>query len=476
MPEVYDFCVIGGGSAGYAAARTALEYTHSVAVIDGAETLGGLCILRGCMPSKTLIYSAEVLHLARKAKLFGLDIPEAAVEMAALHARKLRHIEDFASYRQGQLTDGRFTLYRAKATFTGPDTLTLSEGTTLRAKKLLIATGSSVQWPAVPGLRTPGIWTSDDVLDLDTLPESVAVLGGGIVACELAQFLQRCGSRVTLIQRSENILKEQSKAASATITDAMRKEGMEIFTGTELDKIERLGDSWRVHYKQDGSPQTVDAAHVFNALGRRPNVEGLGCEAAGIELSPSGHILTDPLQQTSSPNIWAAGDVAGPHEIVHVAILQAEVAVRSAFGQPTQPVDYRDLSTVVFTDPQIARVGLSEAALNEQKIQTVCADYPFEDHGKSLLMEAPEGYVKVWAAKPSGQVLAAECVGKDASELIHSMAVAVTLKASVHDLLKVHWYHPTLSEIWTYPLEDCAEALAEDEQRQGNLTGPQACD
>jgi pyruvate/2-oxoglutarate dehydrogenase complex dihydrolipoamide dehydrogenase (E3) component len=183
----------------------------------------------------------------------------------------------------------------------------------------------------------------------------------------------------------------------------------------------------------------------------------LGLGAAGVDRRRSGHVVTNPFQQTTNPDIYAAGDVAGPHEIVHVAILQGEVAAKHAFGKPTNPVNYDTLLKVIFTDPQVAHVGLTEHQMHQRGIEFAVADYPFDDHGKSILMEAKYGYVKTWMDKQTGRIIAAECVGKDASELIHAMSVAVHLQAKVDDLLKAHWYHPTLSEIWTYPLEACGK-------------------
>lgn len=412
------------------------------------------------MPSKTLIYSAEVLHLAQHGELFGLNIPAASVDMAALHSRKLRTIGEFAEYRQGQLTDGRFRLFRATGRFTGPNRLELSTGEVLTAGKFLIATGSTVNKPPVEGLDLPGIWTSDDVLDLDFLPESVVVLGGGIVACELAQFLNRVGTRVTQIQRSPRVLKEASAEAAAVVQTAFCDEGIELITDTRLISVAASESGFTVRFEHRGNTLQRQGQHVFNALGRRPNTDGLGLDAAGVTLRRSGHIETDVHQRSANPAVYAAGDVAGPHEIVHVAIRQGETAARHAFGVDVSPVDYDSLTGVVFTDPQVAFVGLPEEELRARGTQFVTADFPFDDHGKSILMEAKYGYVKTWVEKPSGRLLAAECVGKDASELIHSMAVAVSLKANVRDLLDVHWYHPTLSEIWTYPLEDCADALS----------------
>jgi len=459
MRKHFDYIVIGGGSAGYAAARTAREYCANVAIVDGSEVLGGLCVLRGCMPSKTLIYSAEVLHSAQRSKLFGLDIPEAKVDMQALHQRKLQTIREFSDYRQHQLESDRFTLLRSHARFTGEKAITLTDGTQLTADVFLIATGSTVQTPPIPGLDTVPAWTSDDILDLDFVPDSVIVLGGGIVACELAQFLRRIGSQVIQIQRSPHVLKEASTQAASVIETAFRDEGIELYTDTQLKNIAATANGVEVTFTHNGTVHSRQAAHLFNALGRRPNIDSLNLAAAGVEVQPSGHIRTSEKLQTSNPAIYAAGDVAGPHEIVHLAIMQGEIAARHAFKKMSVPINYDWLTRIIFTDPQIAYVGISEQELQQQGVDYITADYPFDDHGKSILMEAKYGYVKVYAEKPGGRVLAAECVGKDASELIHAMAVAVSTQSTVHDLLKVHWYHPTLAEIWSYPIEDIVDAL-----------------
>src|SRR5688572_4093835 len=204
----YDFLAIGGGSAGFNAARVAASSGLKTAVVDGARELGGLCILRGCMPSKTLLYIADVLHLAQKGNTFGLKIPSAQVDMKAVHERKKKIIREFADYRVHALESGRFELMRAHARFVDAHTLELSDGRRVRAENILVGTGSKVSVPAVPGLRDVPFWTSDDVLDIDFVPKSVIVLGGGIVATELSQFLGRIGSQVTLVQRSANILRE----------------------------------------------------------------------------------------------------------------------------------------------------------------------------------------------------------------------------------------------------------------------------
>ena len=460
--KTYDFIAIGGGSAGFNAARVAVSLGLKTAIVDGARELGGLCILRGCMPSKTLLYMADVLHLAQKAKTFGLRIPSARADMKAIHARKKKIIAEFARYRLTALRSGKFELIRAHARFLDAHTLELSNGTRVRAKKILIGTGSKVSVPPVPGLADVPCWTSDDVLDLDFVPKSVIVLGGGIVACELAQFLRRIGARVTLVQRSPNILRDHSPEASVVVQQAFVDEGIELFAGTQLKRVSHDRRGFAVEFTHDGKKVTRRSAHLFNALGREPNVAPLNLAAAGVATRPGGRIVTNRWQQTTAAHIYAAGDCAGPAEIVHIAIQQGELAARHAAGvKGLKRVDYSLLLNVVFTDPQLATIGVHEKSLEADGKPFLTASYPFNDHGKSILMDANYGYVKVIAEPKRGRILGAEIVGKDAGELIHAFSGPLAMKATVFDLLRAPWYHPTLAEIITYPLEEIAEKIAD---------------
>jgi pyruvate/2-oxoglutarate dehydrogenase complex dihydrolipoamide dehydrogenase (E3) component len=272
----FDYMVNGGGSAGYAAARTARGKFEKVAIIDDAEELGGLCILRDSMPSKTLIYSTEVLHLAREGGKFGLNIPEAKADMRAMHAPKFAVIGEFSSYRKGQLESDRFHLLRDRAVFVDDRTVSLTRGGGLvTADHFMIATGSSVNIPDVRVLRETPHWTSDEVLDLDFLPVSVIVLGGGVVACALTQFLSRIGSRVTQIQRSLRILSDGSAEAAEVVIKAFRDEGIALHTDTALESVAKEGDEYVVRFTEAGEPREVRAAHLLNALGRKSNSGGL---------------------------------------------------------------------------------------------------------------------------------------------------------------------------------------------------------
>ncbi len=461
----YDLIVIGGGSAGWNAARVAAELGKSVAIIDGAKELGGLCILRGCMPSKTLLHAADLLHHARHSKIFGLRIPKAEMDMKALHRWKKHVIADFAGYRAKAMSSDRYTVYRSHARFLDAHTIELDDGITIHAEKILIGTGSRVSVPPIPGLAETPHWTSDEVLDLDFIPKSVIVLGGGIVACELAQFLNRIGTRVTLIQRSANILKDHSEAASEVVQKAFRDEGIDLHTDTKLEKVSaNLKGGVTVTFLSSGKRTTRRADHLFNALGREPNTDGLDLAAAGVKTTKAGRIAINRWQQTSVPHIYAGGDVCGPHDIVHLAVAQGELAARHAFFTPAKrkalkPINHDFLLNVVFTDPPLATIGKQESELKEAGVNYLVASYPFDDHGKSILMNATRGYVKVIAAPKTGRIIGAEIVGVGAAELIHCFTGPLVMKATVFDLLGAPWYHPTLAEILTYPLEEIAEQI-----------------
>lgn len=455
----FDVIVIGGGSGGYAAARTAAAKGLKTAVIDGAEELSGLCILRGCMPSKALLYAAEVKHLAEHGATWGLRIPEVGFDFPAVMARKAAMIKDFSDYRVKQLNDGRFNLYRAYAKFTDPHTIVLSDGQTLTAKNFLISTGSIVAPPPLPEMKDIGYLTSDEVLYLNVLPKSVIVLGGGAIAVELAQFLARFDVKVTLIQRSAHIMSGSDTDAAEVIETVFRNEGMTVYTGTKLKSAFIENGQKGIEFEQDGKTVRILAQEIFHALGRSPNTSALALDKAGVN-TEKGRIVTDSLQRTSTPHIYAAGDCCGPHEIVHIAIQQGETAVHNIVS-PEKPrtMDYRMLISIIFTDPQVATVGLTEKEAKAQNIPYLAASYPFADHGKSMIMEAMHGFVKLLAHPQTGEILGGCCVGPVGGELIHEIVTAMAKRMTVHELAATPHYHPTLAEIWTYPAEELADQI-----------------
>ena len=455
----YDVAVIGGGSAGFAAARTCAKAGLRTVVIEGGKEVGGLCILRGCMPTKALLYSAEIVHLAKNGIVFGLCPADANFSWTDILARKDRLIAEFADYRKHQLENGSFEFIRANAKFTSPHEIELSDGRTIRAKDYVIATGSKVAPPPLDTLEEVGYITSDEALALKTLPKSMIVLGGGAVAVEFAQLFSRLGVRVTLIQRSPHILKEEDDEAGETIENVFRREGMTIFTRTNLLGAWREGDLKGISFEYEGQIVRVAAEEILSGLGRIPRTQDLGLDNAGVNLS-FDRFLVNSEMRSNVPHIFGAGDCTGLYEIVHIAIQQGEVAAHNII-HPKDPrqIDYRLMTSVVFTDPQVARVGLTEKEAISEKIPYLAASYPFNDHGKSLIMEARDGFVKLLADPQSGEILGGCCVGPSGGELIHEIITAMFARMTVAQLAAMPHYHPTLAEIWTYPAEELADQI-----------------
>jgi pyruvate/2-oxoglutarate dehydrogenase complex dihydrolipoamide dehydrogenase (E3) component len=455
----HDVVILGGGSAGYAAARTAAGAGLKTTVIEGGEEVGGLCLLRGCMPTKALLYAAEVMHLAGRAGPWGIRAGKIAFDFKKVMARKNALIKDFADYRRQQLAGGKFKFIRARARFLDPHPVKLSNGKTLTATHFIITTGSAVAPPPLPQLRETGYLTSDDALTLKRLPKSLIVLGGGAIACEFAQFFARFGVKVTLVQRSEHILREFDTEAAVEIEKVFRREGIGVFTNTKLTKVKRNGRLKTVSFQREGKTISVSAGEILFALGRVPDTASLNLAGAGVA-SERGRIVANEFMQTSIPHIYTAGDCTGPHEIVHLAVQQGELAAHN-IAQPRrrQKMDYRLLISVVFTEPQVAFVGLTEKEAQARGIPHLAASYPFNDHGKSLIMEARDGFVKLLADPKSGEILGGACVGPAGGELIHEIVAAMAKRMTVHELAVMPHYHPTLAEIWTYPAEELAAQI-----------------
>jgi pyruvate/2-oxoglutarate dehydrogenase complex dihydrolipoamide dehydrogenase (E3) component len=462
----FDFAIIGGGSAGYAAARTAADLGLKTAVIEGGAEVGGLCILRGCMPSKTLIESANRMLTLRRAEEFGLRARGLEAHAGEIIARKRRLIGEFADYRREQLETGKFDFIRGRARFTDSHTVEITwpgaPARTLQARSFLISTGSSIQTPPVPGLAECGALTSDEALDLEVLPRSLIVLGGGPVALEMAHYFSALGVEVTVLQRGPQLLSGSDPDIAHSLEEALRERGLAIFTGTKITAIESTENGKRIHFEDASGTHVIGSTHILNALGRKPQLDGLGLDAARVE-HPHHRIETNAHQQTNEPHIFAAGDCCGPHEVVHIAVQQGEIAARNAArilaGEPSaalESIDYRLKLFVVFTEPQVATVGLSEIEARARGIAFRSATYPFDDHGKSLVMGEPEGFVKLLADATTGEILGGAVVGPHASDLIHEIVVAMHFRSTAAQLAAVPHYHPTLSEIWTYPAEELA--------------------
>jgi len=453
----FDLVVIGAGSGGYAAGRTARDLGASVAFVDRGP-LGGLCILRGCMPSKTLIATGDAAYEIRHAGELGVHAGEPAIDFPAVMARKREIIGGFADYRIAGIDT--FPVFSGEARFESPHRLRVGDDV-LEAKSFVIGTGSTVAPAAIPGLAEAGFIDSDAALELAEPPRSLVVLGGGYVGTELTQFYARIGVPATILIRSGHLLSGEDTDVGEGLTHYFREEGIAVEAHAAVQRVSVRDDGMKVvHYLQDGVEKTATAHEIFYALGRVPNVAGLNLEAAGVEFHNVLGITVDETMRTSQSHIFAVGDVTGRFLLVHIAIQQGEVAARNAIHAAHEEIDYRLSKThTVFTDPQVAIVGDSEKELQRAGVAYLAASTPFNDHGKAIAIGKTKGFVKMMASPIDGRILGCAILGPDASDLIHEMIVAMHYRATVFDFMRIPHLHPTMAEILTYPAEELAEKI-----------------
>ncbi len=359
---------------------------------------------------------------------------------------------------------GDFDFVRAKASFVSPHRLRLEglDGSVreITFRTALIATGSELNIVDVPGLAQTGYLDSDIALDSDRIPSSIIILGGGAIALEFAHFYNALGTKVTVLQRSAHFIKDADMDVSTALIDTYRRRGAEMISGTQLVAVEKNGDGKTVRFVKDGLKQAISAEEIFYALGRRPAIGRLQLNAAGIETNEDVAIRINDRMQSSQPHIFAAGDAAGQFEVVHIAIEQAMVATRNAArllkDEQLKSIDYRLRLSVIFTHPELAYVGLTEREARAEGRQIRVATHPFNDHGRSLVRGETDGLVKLIADANTHEIVGGAVLGPEASELIHEIVVAMHFRAKASELAAIPHYHPTLSEIWTYPAEELA--------------------
>ncbi len=458
MATTFDLIVVGAGSGGYAAARTARALGASVAIVDRGP-LGGLCILRGCMPSKTLIATGDAAYEIDHAHELGVRATRAAVDFPFVMERKREIIAGFADYRKAGIDT--FPVFMGDAHFESPTALRVGD-TVLEGGAFVIGTGSVVAPPATPGLAEAGFIDSDAALELAQPPRSMIILGGGYVSTELGQFFARTGTAVTIVIRGTQLLSSEDADVGEALTEYLREDGLRIETRAQVLRVSVRDDGQKVvHFVRDGVEAEVAADEIFYALGRLPNIAGLGLDVAGVRAHAIRGIEIDQTLRTSNRKIFAVGDVTGQFLLVHVAIQQGEIAARNAINGTDERIDYSlTKAHTVFSDPQVGIAGDTEKELQTAGVAYVKAAYPFSDLGKAISIGKTKGFVKMLASPLDGKILGVAIVGANASDLIHVPLTAMAFGATVFDYLKVPHLHPTMAEILTYPAEELAETIA----------------
>ncbi len=437
----YDITVIGGGPGGYVAAIKAAKEGKKVCLVEKGN-LGGVCLNEGCIPTKTLLKTANLLEEIRHAGDFaitGLDVTNATVDIAKLQQRRKSVIATLVGGVKALVKGNGITLVEAAARFVDPHTIDAG-GRKLTSEYFIIATGSDVFMPpfiALEGNNT--ILTSREALALTAVPASVAVIGGGVIGIEFASLLNRLGCKVTVLELLEHLMPMVDPEISGLAKKRLEKDGVEFKMPA---KVTRVRDN-TVHFEQAGKEQSVKADAVLMAVGRVPHTDGLGAEAIGIEFDRKA-IRTDANLRTSVPNIFCIGDANGKVMLAHVASHEAVVAVESICGRPAA-MHYDRIPSCIYLDPEIASIGLTEAAAKERGPVRV-GRFRMAGNGKSLVEGDTGGLVKVVVDAELGEILGVHMYAKHATDMISELSVAMTLEATADEILESIHPHPTVSE------------------------------
>jgi len=438
----YDLLAIGSGGAAFAAAIRATNLGARVALVEG-DTVGGTCVNTGCVPSKNLLAAAEAYHTAGHHPFAGISSRQEGADLARLVGMKEEVVSFLRGWKYEDLAkDYGFEIIGGETRFTGLDAVSV-DGLEIRAGHYLVATGAAPWAPPIPGLAEAGYLTSTRAMELTELPESLVVIGGNYVGLEMGQLFSRLGSKVTIVEVLDRLAPLEEPEVSGWITKAFGHEGIEAVTSANITNVERPGDR-RVVHLEDG--RTFQADEVLVATGRRPNVEGLGLEAAGIELTDRGAIKVDDELRTTNPRVFAGGDVAGAPQFVYVAAAHGTLAADNAITGGHRKVDYTGMPRVTFTEPQIAAVGLTDEEANRQGYDCECRVVELDHIPRPLVNRETRGAFKIVAERGTGKILGVHVIGANAGDVIIGGVYAVKFGLRVEDLANTWAPYLTMSE------------------------------
>ncbi len=436
-----DIVIVGGGAAGLTVASVAAQLGLKTTLIEKEQKLGGDCLHFGCVPSKTLIKSANVASLMRRAEEFGLNKSLADIDIKKIN----RHIQSVIDHIQHHDDPERFRSYGCEVIFGDAEFINEHSikvnNKIIESKRFVIATGSRAFVPDIKGLNDVDYLTNVDLFSLDKLPEHLVILGGGAIGMEMGQAFLRLGSKVTILQRAPNILPQDDSALSDELKAILEKESMTIHVSTEAISI---SEKDHVISVECNTGLTITADKILIATGRQANIDHLCLDKAGVKTSNKG-IIVDNRMRSSKKHIFACGDVCGPYLFTHMAEYQAGLVISNAIFRFPKKADYRVIPRVTFTDPELAQVGLTEQQARDQGIEPIVLSLPFKDNDRALTDVENTGTCKLITRK--GKILGASILGPHAGELIHEIVLAMQAGVKIADISAAIHAYPTLSQI-----------------------------
>ena len=452
---MYDLAIIGGGPGGYVAAERAGSAGLSVILFEKRE-LGGVCLNEGCIPTKTLLYSAKVYDYSRHADKYGVNVEGSSIDFGAIFKRKQKVVKKLVGGVRVQMRDAQVEVVKEEAVIQGrgAEGFVIASGeATYEARNLLVCTGSEAAVPPIPGLREGlggAVVTNREILALETQPESLVIIGGGVIGMEFASFFNSIGTKVTVVEMLPKILGPLDDEISAMLQAQYAKKGVEFHLSCKVVGVE---GNEVVYEDPDGNTCRAQGDKILVSVGRRASFQGIGLESIGVELAlnPAGRpygIKVDEKMRTNVPGVYAAGDVTGFSMLAHTASREGEVAVNGILGKEDR-MHYDAIPGVVYTNPEVAGVGLTEAEAAHKGLDYVALKLPMAYAGRFVAEnERGEGLCKVIVDGKDHRVLGVHMLGNPCSEMIHSACIAIEQGMTVEELKKVVFPHPTVSEIF----------------------------
>ena len=438
--------VVGGGPAGYVAAIRASQLDGKVILIE-KDSLGGTCLNRGCVPTKALLHSVGVLESARKGKDCGVDVGGISIDFAKMMSHKDAVVKTLVSGVQYLMKSNAIEVIKGTGRLISPTEVEVDSGQkeSVRGDRIILTPGSIPSVVPIPGVDGSGVITSDDALRLTEIPQSLLVIGGGAIGVEFATIFAKLGTKVTIVEMLPQIIPTEDHELSASLKGVLEKEGIKIFIGAQVSRIEDESEGDKLVTVNTGEgEQKLTAELVLVAVGRKPNLEGLGLEGVGIKTG-RGSITVNDRMETSIQGIYAAGDAVGGILLAHVASVEGAVAAENALGKGSV-MDYRVVPRCIYTMPEIAAVGLTESQAKEEGLDLKVGRFPFSANSKALISGQRDGFVKVLSDAGSGEIYGVHIFGPRATELISEATLAMGMEATVAEISSTIHAHPTLSE------------------------------